>query len=292
MDQQLFRVEGRGVATIHDVTLVTAERPPSPTTSHKLQALEVDHDKTVKALARAEKALSSLQTYLKSLNSQHLDVTKLQSIIDNYDAAAETLDDKGEVEIALIYAVANATCVPGLMTIPSDNVAHKVTIIKLFLADTMECVSVPKRDAKVHPKAVVKNASEHTLLRGPASVPEETFNYPLGLNRSIRVTYHPLAKKLSESGFMSRTRNYVFSQHITVHNTKSLAIDNLAIVDQIPVSEESSITVKLLSPRLSLPYLLATGTASSNSFLKGTKEDKLGVRVPLPVKASHGVVAQ
>jgi hypothetical protein len=42
--------------------------------------------------------------------------------------------------------------VPGLMTIPSDNVAHKVTIVKLSLDATMEWVSVPKSEAKVHLK--------------------------------------------------------------------------------------------------------------------------------------------
>ncbi|KAJ2925884.1 hypothetical protein H1R20_g11211, partial [Candolleomyces eurysporus] len=219
--------------------------------------------------------ITELPTVMDQQLFRTLDVTKLQSIIENYDAAAETLD-------------------------------HKV-----ISGATMEWVSVPKRNAEVHLKAVVKNASEYTLLRGPVSVyvdgsfislsdvpPPVTSRrdvWPSSrIGPSIRVTYHPLAKKLSQSGlmFISRTRNYVFSQRITVHNTKSLAIDNLTIMDQIPVSEESSITVKLLSPRLSLPYLLATGTASSNPFLKDTKEDKLGVRVPLPAKAIHGVVAQ
>ncbi|KAJ2923207.1 hypothetical protein H1R20_g13887, partial [Candolleomyces eurysporus] len=125
-------------------------------------------------------------------------------------SSADAIKHRG-LEVSSKGNITATFSVPGLMTIPSDNVAHK--------------------GCQVHLKAVVKNASEYTLLRGPASVPEETFDCPLG--PSIRVTYHPLAKKLSQSGFMfmSRTRNYVFSQRITVHNTKSLAIDNLAIVD-------------------------------------------------------------
>ena len=42
--------------------------------------------------------------------------------------------------------------VPGLMTIPSDGVAHNVTIVKLSLDAGMEWVTVPKQQSKVHLK--------------------------------------------------------------------------------------------------------------------------------------------
>lgn len=76
------------------MTISTVEPPPTVSTSEKLESLQSEQTKTVKALARAQKALASLETYLRSLNSQHLDVTKLQSIVESYDAAAEKLDTK------------------------------------------------------------------------------------------------------------------------------------------------------------------------------------------------------
>ena len=42
--------------------------------------------------------------------------------------------------------------VPGLMSVPSDGVGHMVTIVKLELDATMEWVTVPKVQAKVHLK--------------------------------------------------------------------------------------------------------------------------------------------
>ena len=54
--------------------------------------------------------------------------------------------------------------VPGLMSIPSDNVAHKVTIAKLSLDATMQWVSVPKRDTKVHLKVCNNLCSPKPVL--------------------------------------------------------------------------------------------------------------------------------
>ncbi|TFK22942.1 mucoidy inhibitor A [Coprinopsis marcescibilis] len=492
MDQQSFRVEGRGSATIHDVTIAYIPLTPKSTTSEKLTEPESSLTKTTKALLRAEMALKALESYLGSLNSQHTDVSKLQTIVTNYDETAEKLDDKitelrarkikleseikdekkaldgprpneklalkatigvfadheGDVEIALIYAVSNATwtaaydirvdmdtkdkpvdliykgaitqntgedwtdvpialetaaptfglgiptlspwtlsvysqpfgkhkpysnmskhrggggalmpagmggaqeeypqlqaqaysvsldmgfgsgesemqhrslqvsskgnitatfTVPGLMTIPSDNVAHNVTIAQLELDATMEWVSVPKLDAKVHLKAIVKNASEYTLLSGPGSVyvdgsfiartdvpavsPEETFDCPLGLDPSVRVTYAPLSKKATQSGFMTKTRIQNFTQRINIHNTKSSTIGNIKIFDQVPVSEDSVITAKLISP--SLQVLDSNGdTAAGLSALSrpgGGVKNKLGVHVPAPISISQGITVQ
>ncbi|KAF8066009.1 hypothetical protein FPV67DRAFT_1562583 [Lyophyllum atratum] len=163
--------------------------------------------------------------------------------------------------------------VPGSVTVPSDVAAHNVTVAELKLDASMSWMTVPKVDAKTHLKAKIKNASDYTLLRGVASVyvdgsfiaPGQTC--PL-LNHSIRVIYHPRAKKVSHSGSYSKTSNHVFSQRITV-------------IEQLPVSENSQITVTLLSPGFVLP------DQTSNSISKGAE-----LRVPSPVKVGDGVWAQ
>lgn len=71
----------------------------------------------------------------------------------------------------------------------------------------------------------------------------------------------------------------MFTQRITVFNTKSSAIRDLKVIDQLPISENSQITVKLVSPGLTVP--------------EAPKNDREGeVRAPPPVKAGDGVHAQ
>ncbi|KAG5637323.1 hypothetical protein H0H81_004969 [Sphagnurus paluster] len=188
--------------------------------------------------------------------------------------------------------------VPGSITVPSDGASHNVTVAELTLDAVMSWVTVPKVDIKTHLKAKVKNASEYTLLPGIASVyvdgsfisrsnvplvsPLESFDCPLGLDPSIRVTYHPRTKKVSQSGFYAKSSNHVFSQRITVFNTKSVPVENFKVIEQLPVSESSQITVKLLSPGLALPDSATPSTVKG----KGPGEG------PLSIKVSDGVFAQ
>jgi len=78
-----------------------------------------------------------------------------------------------------------------------------------------------------------------------------------------------------------------------VHNTKSSGSTvagtsdsvKVKVIDQVPISEDSSITVKLVQPALVLPNAEGSGggtlSAASSAELK----------VPPPVKVSQGVVA-
>jgi hypothetical protein len=86
-------------------------------------------------------------------------------------------------------------------------------------------------------------------------------------------------KRVSQSGFYTKTTNYVFSQRISIFNTKSTEIKNVKIIEQIPVSEDSLITVKLVSPPLVAPF--SDSTLSSGEL-----------KVPPPVNVSSGVVVQ
>jgi hypothetical protein len=92
--EPVFRVEGRGSATIHGVTISTIVPPPSPTSSDTLKELLNKKRRIEKACERAEKSLTGLETYLESLKIEHLAASNLRDVINSYDKAAEELDDR------------------------------------------------------------------------------------------------------------------------------------------------------------------------------------------------------
>ncbi|KDR77513.1 hypothetical protein GALMADRAFT_65991 [Galerina marginata CBS 339.88] len=187
----------------------------------------------------------------------------------------------------------NATfAVPGLMTIPSDGASHNVTITELNLDAIMSWVSVPKKSTKAHLTAKIKNESDYTFLNGTASVyvdgsfisrsdipavsPQESFECPLGIDPTVRLIYHPRVRKINRPSFTRRTCSYLFDQRITVTNTKATAVEGVKVQEQIPVSEDATIFVNVLSPALVLP-----------------RADKKGVfSIPEPVKVGGLATAQ
>ncbi|KJA15642.1 hypothetical protein HYPSUDRAFT_48170 [Hypholoma sublateritium FD-334 SS-4] len=198
-------------------------------------------------------------------------------------------------------AVSATFGIPGLITVPSYGTGHNVTIARLSLDATMTWVCVPKKDTRVHLKAKIKNASEYTLLAGSASVyvdgsfisksavplvsSDENFDCALGLDPSVRVTYHPLSKKSAQSGLFTTNTVQSFTQRVTVHNSRAAGSGAaglaVRVVDQVPVSEDATITVKLQQPALVQP-----GGADGTRSLSGPD-----TKIALPVKVGAGVVA-
>lgn len=91
---QIYRVEGKGSATIHDVIFSTTPLSTPLPNSPKLRNLLRARKRLEKGLERCAESLLSLKAYLGTLNAQHLDVSQLSQIMAGYDAAAEELDEK------------------------------------------------------------------------------------------------------------------------------------------------------------------------------------------------------
>lgn len=92
--KHLFRVEGRGSATIHDVTVSSMATRPLSLTSEALSELMSAKERTEKAVERCKKSVASLQSFLTSINVQHVNSTDLGTVMENYDSVGETLDNK------------------------------------------------------------------------------------------------------------------------------------------------------------------------------------------------------
>ncbi|KAG6852228.1 hypothetical protein C0991_001818 [Blastosporella zonata] len=214
-------------------------------------------------------AAGYLRTQLMSANGGTKSKKPLPFGSNLQEEYGEEIEHRG-LEVVSKGTVSATFQVPGLITIPSDGVAHNVTIVQLYLGATMSWVCVPKKDTKMHlsvasMSTVASSRARQSLLsalKKALTVPwgkafHRTVRLPLlsmpdRLDPSIRVTYHPRAKKQSESGFYTKTKTHVFTQSITVHNTNSTAASRVRIAEQIPVSEDTQIQVKLVSPALVL----------------------------------------
>ncbi|KAF9260039.1 hypothetical protein L218DRAFT_1003125 [Marasmius fiardii PR-910] len=180
-------------------------------------------------------------------------------------------NEDGNIE-TLVFPEGNVSAtfkVPGGVTITSDNAVHQTLIADLKLEAKLSWNSIPKGDPNALVKAQLRNKSEYSLLPSTANVyvngalhsksevpvvpPMGTFECSLGLDPSVRITYHPAIKNTATTGFYNRSRCHSHIQRITVHNMKQLPIKNLKIFDHIPVSENPQVTVKLISPPLKLP---------------------------------------
>lgn len=84
----------------------------------------------------------------------------------------------------------------------------------------------------------------------PHVSPQETFSCSLGMDRAVRIIYHPQKKTASTAGgLMSMKTNVMtFQQRITIKNTRTAPVSRLVVQDQVPISEDSRIRVVVQKP--------------------------------------------
>jgi uncharacterized protein (TIGR02231 family) len=168
-----------------------------------------------------------------------------------------------------------------------------VPITSAKFAANPEYLTVPKRLATAYLTAKVFNNSEFPLLAGVMNVfldgtfvatsslrtvmPGEKFDLALGADEGISVKYKRVNKFTEDTGLTSSGKRVTYEYLITIQNNKRTA-EHVIVVDQVPLSRNEKIVVKLLAPD---PKDVKP---TDEGALKWTLDLKAGEKRELPVK--------
>jgi uncharacterized protein (TIGR02231 family) len=148
-------------------------------------------------------------------------------------------------------------------SIPSDNSVQKVPVTTVDLKAAMTYATTPKVREAAFLSAQVVNSSDYPLLRGAMNVfldgtfvatsrldttmPGEKFDLALGADEGISVKHQRIKKFAEETGVFSKDNRLTYEYLITIQNNKRTA-ERVIVTDQVPVSRNEKIVVKVSSP--------------------------------------------
>lgn len=166
------------------------------------------------------------------------------------EAAMAEVDKSGT---AVTYAI------PGIVGIPPDGTAHKVTVARFRLPPRLDYFSVPRLTEAVYRRAKVKNDSPYTLLAGQVSLfvgdefigtapleltaPQGEIELALGVEDRIKVE-RELKRREVDKRLISGRRHQAYGYEIRLENLLPIKAI-LQVQDQIPVAKHEDIKVKL-----------------------------------------------
>jgi len=172
-----------------------------------------------------------------------------------------------EVASATVQAGATAALfqVPRSYDIPSDPKSVKVALTEQTFFASFRHSCVPKLSPNVYLKAQAVNASDYPFLPGPTAVfldgayvaaasmdlvpAGQEFVTFLGVDQTVKVERRVLARREEVTGvFGKKTHRTVHDLLFKVTNGKQADID-LAVGDQLPLSNHEAIKVVLEEPR-------------------------------------------
>ncbi|MBD3421396.1 MAG: mucoidy inhibitor MuiA family protein [Chitinivibrionales bacterium] len=150
----------------------------------------------------------------------------------------------------------------GATTIKSDNNPHTVTITTHEFPAHFRYSTVPKLAQHAYLKAKATNSTEYPFLAGPTNVfldnafvanskmelvaPTEEFWTFLGVDDAISVEHKLLKRYRKQEGIQSKTR-FIYEYRIGLINNKKTS-EEIVVWDQIPISNNEQIEVKLIEP--------------------------------------------
>jgi len=205
-------------------------------------------DADMRSLRAAAPAAVNMQTLTTN--------TGFADAVEEKDAgfAAATIE-AGATSAAFKIAVSSS--------IPSDNSPQRVPITSASLKATPEYLTVPKRQAAAFLTSKVVNSSEFPLLAGAMNVfldgtfvatsalrtvmAGEKFDLALGVDDGIAIKHKRVNKFTEDTGLTNSGKRITYEYLITVQNNKKTS-ERVIVADQVPLSRNEKVVVKLLSP--------------------------------------------
>jgi len=178
-------------------------------------------------------------------------------------------------------------------TIPSDNSSQKVLVTAARLNAITDYATTPKLQATAFLSARVINTTDYPFLGGAMSVfldgtfvatsslrttmPKEDFELALGADEGISIEHKRVNRFTEQTGLISSGLRITYEYLITVQNNKRTE-ERVVVTDQIPVSRNEKIVVKVLTP--TVKDLKPTDEGA----LKWTLTLKPGEKREIPIK--------
>jgi uncharacterized protein (TIGR02231 family) len=219
-----------------------------------------------------------LSTY--SLQAARASAGRMAKKSEEAPAPAQMMDKdlKGDLESAVAQEAEMTTrmaaaetgatsvvfAVPGKTKIVSDALQHRVNVTALGLPAYFRYSSAPKLSTFAYLKAKMKNSSDFPLLAGPTKVfldgafvsdssiqavaPGEEFWVFLGVDEAVKVEYKLVKKLKDEQGVFDKKTRYVYQYETTVTDKKKSDVE-LTLWDQLPISQDKNLAVKLIEPK-------------------------------------------
>jgi uncharacterized protein (TIGR02231 family) len=124
-------------------------------------------------------------------------------------------------------------------SVPSDNSLQKIPITAARLVSAPEYLAIPKQLAAAFLTTKVTNSSEFPLLAGT-------------MNVFLDGTFVAIKRKLNnrfteDTGIVTKGKRVTYDSTLTVQNNKKTA-EKIVVLDQLPISRNEKVVVKLLAP--------------------------------------------
>jgi len=174
------------------------------------------------------------------------------------------IQDAGYFAATVESGATSATfAIPGVTTLPGNNIVQKVAISTARLAASLQYQSTPKAMETAFLTAYAVNTTGYPFLAGAMNsflddtfvaaahlktiMPGEKFELALGADEGIAVKRKLVNRFSEDTGLTSKGRRVTYEYLLTVANNKKTA-ERVVFKEPIPVSRNEKIEVALITP--------------------------------------------